>query len=968
MESEALLESLLNTPDATQRRGLLSAVSKETLFALIAALKERADAVKRADPHQALALGKIAGEIATFLDDNLARARALWIQASAYYLMGEHKIAVSYYEEAIAHFRSKGSVLEAARAAVGCIGSLTSLERYEEASSLAEWADLVLAECGDDVSRAKIALNLGNICSQRGEYARSLEHYRYARRIFSAHGEHLYEAMSKVNEANTLSWLGDFRQAERLYLEARDVFEKAGWQATLIIVDYNLADMRHGCGEYSQALQLCERLRTLLREPGSEIDIAYLDRLESAIYLDLNLADKALQRAKAAMVAFDKAGMSFEKGWALIHCGVAAFRLGQGNQALSFLTQARESFALQNNEVWTAHADLQIVEMLLQQGQLTQAQTLLKDVIAVYQRQGLPLNYAYGQLLMARLCLASSQAEQALAILMETEKSLGEIKPPWLVQRIQTLRGQAYELLGDGAHAYRAYRRAAEVVERMAVTLPVEEHRMAFISDKMAPYEGLVFLLLSQENAVEAFSWVERAKSRALLEHLTAEVKPRAYTQDAADRQRFERLHSLRQELNWLYTRLLGESGPRGEKRSFDPEAIWREIQTREREVAELWHALDTRYAESLSLQHVVPVSASQIQAALPEDTALVEYFLARERILVFLVTRWEIQAYVLEASFGQIKPLLEELTFHLSKFYYGMEYYRRHQRALLAFAQDRFARLYDSLFAPLEEPLAPFQNLIVIPHGILHSLPFHALYHHDQYLIESKAISYAPSAAVLLFCWEKDVPLVGEPALFIGVPQEGLEFIEREVQMLLACWPRATALLGKDATLERLRCLSPKYGLIHLAAHGLFRPDAPLLSGIQLVDGWLAARDVYEMELRAGLVTLSACESGRGRVSGGDEVLGLARSFLYAGAASLLVSLWMVHDEAMTFLMENFYRALATGMPRARALQSAQREAIARYHHPYFWAPLMLIGSEGRPDNTPVPANRMILEEGEPT
>lgn len=965
MENDALLESLLNAPDAAQRRGVLRAASRETLFTLLAALKERADAVKRADPHQALSIGDVAGEIAATLNDDLARACALWIQASAYYLMGEYKTAVLHYEKAIALFRAQGNMLEAARAAVGCVGSLTSLERYEEAASLAEWADLILTEYGDDVSRAKIALNLGNICSQRGEYARSLEHYRSARQIFCACGERLYEAITKVNEANTLSWLGDFRQAERLYLEARAVFEGAGWKATLVTVDYNLADMRHGSGEYSQALRLCERLRGLLQELELETDLAYLDRLESAIYLDLNLADKALQRAKAAMSSFDRAGMSFEKGWALIHCGVASFRLGQGNQAFSFLTQARELFTLQHNEVWTAHTNLQIVEMLLQEGQGTLAQALLKDVIAVYQRHGLALNYAYAQILMARLYLESGQPEQALSILSETERALGEIKPPWLIQRIQTLCGQAYESSGERAHAYQAYRRAAEVVESMAVTLPVEEHRMAFISDKMAPYEGLVFLLLSQKNAVEAFSWVERAKSRALLEHLTSEIKPRSYAQDAADRQRFERLRFLRQELNWLYTCLLRGSGPRGENRLFRPEEIWKEIQGRERAVAELWRALDTRYAESLSLQHVLPVSVDQIQAALPGDTALVEYFLARGQILAFLVTPYGIQARPLGASLEQVKPLLEELTFHLSKFYYGKEYYQRHQDVLLAFAQSRLARLYELLFAPLEAELAAFENLIVIPHGPLHALPFQALYDYDHYLVERKAISYAPSAAVLRFCWEKDVPLADESALFVGVPQAGLESIEKEVKTLSTCWPRATVLLGKDATLEQLRRLSPQYGLIHLAAHGSFRPDAPLLSGIHLADGWLAARDVYEMELRAGLITLSACESGRGRVSGGDEVVGLARSFLYAGAASLVVSLWMVHDEAMMFLMENFYRALITSASRARALQYAQREALACYRHPYFWAPLILIGSDGRcsvASKTPASANRMTL------
>lgn len=962
MDSDSLLESLLKAPDAIQRRDFLAALSRGKREGLIARLKERADAVKRDDPQQALFLGKIAGEIAETLGDEAAQARAYWIQASAYHMMGDHRSAASYYQQAMMLFRSSGRMLDAARVSVGYIGSLTRLEQYEEAHWLAEWADSILA--GDALSHAKITLNLGNIHSQKGEYPRALEYYREAREAFQSCGESLYEAMTKVNEANALSWLGYFRQAEQLYLEARAVFEQAGWKATLATVDYNLADMRYGCGEYSQALQTCECLRDLLQELRLETDIAYLERLESAIYLDLNLADKALQHATAAVQVFDRAGMNFEKGWALIHCGIACARLGQDRQALSWLTQARDLFTAQGNEVWAAHADLQRAELLIRQGRVQAALTLLREVVSIYQLRGLVLNQAYGKVLMARLYLESNWPEQALSMLTATEDALGEIRPPWLIHRMQTLYGAIYEALGDRERAYQAYRFAAEIVEGMAVTLPVEEHRMAFISDKAAPYEGLVFLLAGQ-NTAEAFAWVERAKSRALLEHLTAEVRPRSSVQDSPDRRRFEQLRSLRQELNWLYTRLLHGTGPKEENRKPDPQMLWQEIQRRERAIAELWRDLDARYTESLSLQHVLPVAVEPIQAALPANTALLEYFLGRERLLVFVVTRQEIRVFPLTVRLSQLRPLLEELTFHLSKFYYGAEYYQRHQNVLQAFVQDRLSQLYDFLLAPLGACLEAFENLIIIPHGILHALPFHALYHNGQYLIERKAISYAPSAAVLQFCWQKDIPLADRPALFVGVPRAGLEFVEQEVRKLSACWPQATALLGEEATLERLRSLSPKYGLIHLAAHGLFRPDVPLLSGVQLADGWLAAKDVYEMELRAGLITLSACESGCGRVSGGDEVIGLARSFLYAGAASLLVSLWMVHDEAMTFLMEKFYRALAGGLSRSRALQYAQQEALARYHHPYFWAPLILIGSEGRVSASSSSLPQNIQKEG---
>ena len=134
---------------------------------------------------------------------------------------------------------------------------------------------------------------------------------------------------------------------------------------------------------------------------------------------------------------------------------------------------------------------------------------------------------------------------------------------------------------------------------------------------------------------------------------------------------------------------------------------------------------------------------------------------------------------------------------------------------------------------------------------------------------------------------------------------------------------------------------------MFHLAAHGLFRPEAPLLSSIRLADRWLAVQDVYDLELQAELVVLSACETGLGHDTGGDDLVGLVRGFLYAGAASLAVSLWTVDDVAMTELVVQFYTHWLDGQGKARALQLAQQTLIQKYEHPFYWAPLVLVGNE---------------------
>ena len=132
---------------------------------------------------------------------------------------------------------------------------------------------------------------------------------------------------------------------------------------------------------------------------------------------------------------------------------------------------------------------------------------------------------------------------------------------------------------------------------------------------------------------------------------------------------------------------------------------------------------------------------------------------------------------------------------------------------------------------------------------------------------------------------------------------------------------------------------------MLHLACHGMFRSDNPMFSSLKLHDGWLTAADALSLDLEGALVTLSACESGRGSVVGGDEVLGLVRAFLGAGAATLVVSLWLALDETTASLMENWYGRVRGGEGQTAALRAAQLEVKERHLHPYYWAPFILVG-----------------------
>jgi CHAT domain-containing protein len=131
----------------------------------------------------------------------------------------------------------------------------------------------------------------------------------------------------------------------------------------------------------------------------------------------------------------------------------------------------------------------------------------------------------------------------------------------------------------------------------------------------------------------------------------------------------------------------------------------------------------------------------------------------------------------------------------------------------------------------------------------------------------------------------------------------------------------------------------------LHIAAHGVFRADNPMFSSIKLGDSWLNLFDIFNLQLGNELTVLSACETGMSAVWEGDELLGLARGFLYAGTPSLVVSLWTVNDRSTAQLMRHFYEGLQNGLSKSRALQEAMLQVKTFFPHPYYWAPFILMG-----------------------
>src|SRR4029450_8145170 len=195
------------------------------------------------------------------------------------------------------------------------------------------------------------------------------------------------------------------------------------------------------------------------------------------------------------------------------------------------------------------------------------------------------------------------------------------------------------------------------------------------------------------------------------------------------------------------------------------------------------------------------------------------------------------------------------------------------------------------------------------------------ALFDGKAYLLDRFEISYAPSATVFSLC-QKQVSRGLDRALVMSVADPLIPNVAEEARAVASHIPGAEGLAHGVATTDAIREKAPGCGILHLACHGMFRADNPMFSSLRLHDGWLTASDVLRLDLDGTIVTLSACESARNQVLAGDELLGLARGFLGAGASTLVASLWLVQDETTAWMMDDWYARLHKGTGRAATLR----------------------------------------------
>ena len=554
-----------------------------------------------------------------------------------------------------------------------------------------------------------------------------------------------------------------------------------------------------------------------------------------------------------------------------------------------------------------------------------------------------------------------------------------------IITDILLSRAECHERLGDLPAAIADSRLAVQESESLQLNLGQPDEMARFLASRSAAYDALVTRLQRSYNGGQrqSFGVVEMAKSRALLDQLGRRFVIRPSEKVPPDLQTEER--RLRQE--WLVLQQQDDGSAAAAQAIADLEQALQ--QTRER-----IRLLDAEFG---SFQSVQPLSLAEAQNCLPDGALLLEYFIAGDYILAYAVTARHFRSLRLDLRVTELQRAFKPL----GGGQFGMLCNLTPASDGRLYSPYLLRNLYQRLVKPFAAELAAAQLLCIVPHGLLHYLPFHAFYEDNgqgkRYLTETgdglRPVLYAPSASVLLdYCQNK--PLSRHSGcLALGYDQQGLTQAEAEAQAVVQILG-GQARLGPAATRSALLEDGAAYRYVHISSHGDFHPRHPTLSGLNLADGRLDVTDVLrDCRLNADLVCLSACETGRHSILRGDELIGLTRAFLYAGTPAVLVSHWRVDEFSTRLLMETFYSCLLNcqGQPGAAALAltqaqralrclsmdelhqeidrrslpgpdltaALQRIALARgapsiealpgdvrpFDHPYYWAPFFLVG-----------------------
>ena len=802
------------------------------------------------------------------------------------------------------------------------------------------------------------------------QYTRALDHYLESERVRWAIGDSIPLSRTLPNIALSFEALGRFDDAEAYYRKAANLYLAVGDTARWITQRNNAAGILTDYMErHSDALVEMLGLRDDLRMVDDP-------RAEALVTNSLGVVSRRLGDFESAIAYYqDVIELSETHGFddllagAHNNIGVVFIWLGRPDRAEPFFERALDAAARTGSASGRLDALVNLGSASFEQRAYDRSIVHLSEAAALADSLSRDITSAKVQMGLGNARLRAGGPASARPAYVQALAVANEYELPELRMGIYFGFGDAAEANEQPDSAYVWYEKGIAAIESARGLLRAEEDRAGFIAQTTYLYEDYIDFLTRMSEAdadvwmARSFLTAERSKARVFSEQLaeaTAGVR-QSVDSDLAKREQVM-IDSL------AYVRSLIPAAADRERRAMLREYL-RDLEIRFATLERDIRSQNPAYAD---LVYPRPASLSDLQASLAPGQAVLSYSVGDSSSALWAVSRDDARLVRLPSR-SALKTQVDVLRFALE------DPTRTTPRAYGLTAQS----LYDVLVRPAADMLDGATSILVMPHDLLNYVPFEALVSspgdtwtgHD-YLIHAADITYVSSATAWLqlakrspVTYSHDLLAVGNPdfggtnamSALRNNPLEQLPFTGAEiesVQQVVGPDSRSVVLLGSDATEEGVRRASAggTYRFVHFATHGLIDDNRPDYSALALTrpdastrpgEGLLQASEIFNLSFDSELVVLSACETGLGQLVQGEGMVGLTRAFMYAGARSVMASLWAVSDESTAALMGTFYaHAAGAGQSPAAALRQAKRDMIfGPWAHPFHWAPFILTG-----------------------
>lgn len=850
--------------------------------------------------------------------------------------------------------------------------ALNRKNRYDEGRAELDRAYSIFESLRDRVSIGRVYCNYAFLAWVEGDRPKETDYFRKALLEFTAAGARGEQAMALVHLAHLSS---DLDEKLKLAMEGHRLAREVGDHLIECRALVRWGDTLFSQGKYSEAAAKLSEALSVATDNGLERDAGTVLSSLARVYRAHGMHDQSLQAYLRALEFNRRVGDAVQTTQTLNSISIAYGRLGDKAAELDYAQRALEMAKESATPRLIRRQSVELGTIYRLRGDFRSAVRIYEEAIAA----GGDLNeIPWRHLAFSYAALKDPRALETADRAVEVSRGrLPEFLPETL--RIRALirqdAGQLDAALADiqeGLQLLETQRQGAIATDAMKRGFAEENQRLFALA---------VDVLFQLDRAGEALEVAERARGRAFVDLMATRntpVKPKHNEQLAA-------LRKLDRELRLPAAAV----APEAEKASAAP--VPTRGAGRARGAAEsAWSASDPELRSFVSAE---PYSVKQFAAAAARlNSTILSYWVNRTAIHIWAVRPdGAIGTARVDAALDTLEKRIAETRLVASSARKRGEDEReilmRGGEPLRVSASVRKAawvQLYRWLVQPVRQhlPAEPGSLLTIVPHGPLFHLPFAALLDEkNRYLVESFRIHYTPAGAVLDFTGAKK-PGGGEPRLLLvadpvrmktpeGKPLPSLPGARREVESIarLVRGGQVTVLAGDAANKQRVRDVLSGKTVIHFATHGVLRPGQPSETFLALApppsgsarDAWLTASEVYEMDLQADLVALTACRSAAGRASS-DGLIGLTRAFFYAGAPSVLASLWDAADEPSSRLATDFYRYYLDGRGKSDALRKAQLSMIAALRagrvkvstvagplvlpeHPMFWAGFVLTG-----------------------